>query len=283
MSRVAYFRGSWFLFCLAAGTLAAGETIVIRGSNTFGEELAPLLIDAYRRAHPTTEIQLESKGSASGIAALLSSECDIASASRYANEDEQRLARSRGLTLKSTLLGFYGVAVIVHAGNPVDRLSDTQVRDVFTGAVTTWKSVGGADAPIHLYIRDPISGTYLGFQELAMERKPYAPSAKTLTSYAAIIDTVARDPGGIGYVSMALAGHNEIKTLRINKVPPSRLTVNEGDYPYTRGLRFYTIKGRESPAVQDFIRFVLSGAGQDVLTKAGFVGRFEQPLWSPEW
>jgi hypothetical protein len=35
--------------------------------------------------------------------------------------------------------------------------------------------------------------------------------------------------------------------------------------------------------VRDFIHFVLSGAGQDVLTKAGFVGRFEQPLWSPEW
>ena len=277
------FRRSWLVFALAAATLAAGEKIVIRGSNTFGEELAPLLIDGYRRAYPAAEVQLESKGSASGIAALLTGECDLASSSRYLNEDEQRLARSRGLKLISTLLGFYGVAVIVHPGNPVDRLSDTQVRDIFTGAVTAWKSVGGWDTPIHLYIRDPISGTYLGFEELAMERKPYAPSAKALTSYAAIIAAVAKDPSGIGYVGMALADHSEIKALRINNAPPSRLTVNDGDYPYSRGLRFYTIKGREPPAVQDFIHFVLSGSGQEILTNAGFVGRFEQPIWSPEW
>jgi phosphate transport system substrate-binding protein len=277
------FRGSWLLLALVAGTLAAGDKIVIRGSNTFGEELAPLLIDAYRRAHPATEIILESKGSGSGIAALLAAECDLASSSRYTNEDEQRLARSRGLKLNSTLLGFYGVAVIVHRGNPVGRLSDEQVRDIFTGAVANWQPVGGWDTAIHLCIRDPVSGTYLGFQELAMERKPYAPSARMFTSYAAIIDAVAKDPAGIGFIGMNLAGHEDIKALRINNVPPSRLTVNDGDYPYSRGLRFYTVKGHESPAVRDFIQFVLSGDGQKILADAGFVGRFEQRIWSPEW
>jgi ABC-type phosphate transport system substrate-binding protein len=71
--------------------------------------------------------------------------------------------------------------VVVGAGNSVTNLTREQVRDIFTGVVQNWKGVGGADAPIHLYARDPISGTALGFKELAMENKPYTPDPKMFT------------------------------------------------------------------------------------------------------
>ena len=48
------------------------------------------------------------------------------------------------------------------------------MNDLFTGAVENWKEVGGLDALVHSYSRHPISGTYLGVWELAMEHKPHA-------------------------------------------------------------------------------------------------------------
>jgi ABC-type phosphate transport system substrate-binding protein len=56
-----------------------------------------------------------------------------------------------------------------------------------------------------LFIRDEISGTHLGFKELAMENKPYALGLKTFTNYIGIVQAVAQDANGIGYASIDLA------------------------------------------------------------------------------
>lgn len=258
---------------LASLLSAAADKIVIKGSNTFGEELAPRLISEYGKLKPEVVIDLESKGSGSGILALLDRTCDIAASSRTMNEDEMRMARSRGIVLRNHTIGYYGVAVVVHPDNPVRNLSDAQVRDLFTGAVTNWKELGGPDAPVNLLIRDPVSGTYLGFQELAMERKPYAASARTFTSYHAIAAAVKADPYAVGYVGMTLAAHDGVRAVTINRVAPTATSVAKQEYPYARQLRFYTDKKSLSPAAKAFISFVRSVPGQQVLEELGFVRR----------
>jgi phosphate transport system substrate-binding protein len=267
---------------LLAAQARAQDRIVIKGSNTFGEELAPALVERYRKEHPQVTFELESKGSGSGFEALLNGGCDIAASSRSPTEDEKRLAASRAIKLNDYLIGFYGVAVIINDQNPVKALTDTQVRDVFTGAVTNWKELSGDDAAIQLYIRDPVSGTHLGFRELAMRNQPYAPTAKPLTRYADIIEAVRGDRAGIGYASMNLGRQKGVRAVMVNKVQPTATAVNEGNYPYSRTLRLYTAKNRESAAVKGFIRFIRSRAGQSILAEHGFVRVFEERLWSPE-
>ena len=262
---------------------STNERVLIKGSNTFGEELAPRLVAAYRTENPMAVIVIESKGSGTGISALLSGECDIASSSRYATEDELRLARSRGLKLKSTLIGFYGVGVVTNAANGVNGLTDSEVRKIFTGTITNWKAVGGADATIHVHIRDKAAGAYLGFQELAMERSPYTPEAKMHLRDAEIIDAVKQDPAAIGFASAEFAHTGGVKGLRINNVPPTQAKINSGDYPFSRGLRFYTITGQQSKAADKFIGFVLSRKGQNEAAKAGFIGLYEHTIPSFEW
>jgi phosphate transport system substrate-binding protein len=269
---------------LAAGLpVAAGQKVVIKGSNTFGEELAPRLIEEYRKKSTGVTFDLESKGTGSGFAALLAGECDIAAASRLINEDESRQARARALKMNAHLIGYYGVAVIVNEANPVRNLSITQVRDIFTGATRNWSQVGGRDGAIQTCIRDPVSGTYLGFQELAMERKPYDPSAKMFRSYAEIIEAVRKDPNGIGYAGMNLAEERGIAAVRINHVTPTVNTVNEGLYPYARALRLYTSAPGETAEARAFIRWVQSRPGQRLLSEIGFVRRFEPRWWPFEW
>jgi len=204
---------------------------------------------------------------------LMVDRCDIAAASRVASTNELVMATSRGVEFNDYLIGSYSVAVIVNAGNPVADLKPDQVRDIFTGAVTNWKEVGGPDEPIRLCIRDEISGTHLGFRELAMENMTYALSLKTFTNYTDLAQAVAQDANGIGYVSINLAAKDGVKAVSIGGVPPTIATVNGGQYPYARVLRFYTNKMTESAAAREFAEFVLSSRGQEILARMGFVPR----------
>jgi phosphate transport system substrate-binding protein len=268
------------LGCPAKKEAPVEGKIVIKGSNTFGEELAHGLVAEYRKDHPDVTFDLESKGSASGFTALLAGECDIAAASRLPDTTELQQAKSRGIEMVDHWIGSYGVAVILNTNNPLRNLSRQQVRDLFTGAVHDWKQLGGPAAPVHVYIRDAISGTHLGFRELAMENKPYAQAAQAFTNYAQLVEAVVQNPGGIGYSSMGLAARGGVTALSISGTSASVLSVNEGQYPYARFLRLYTDKNKESPAARDFIRFVLSKRGQKIVYQMGFVRAFEPRLSS---
>lgn len=248
-----------------------GAKIIIRGSNTIGEELGPRLIVEYKKDHPSADFDLAPKATGYGMAALIAGQCDIAGASRLPISEEQELAKMRGVELADYVIGAYGVAVVENANNPVGNLTTNQVRDIFTGVIQNWKDVGGPDAPIHLYVRDPISGTYLGFRELAMENKPYGHVQMLFTNYAAIVQAVGEDPSGIGYSSVGLAKSSGVKTVSINGVEPSTDTVNKHKYPYARTLHLYTNKGQEAPTIHDFIVFVESPRGQEIVQQMGFV------------
>jgi phosphate transport system substrate-binding protein len=258
---------------LAGCPAAKKAKVVIRGSNTFGEELAPRLIAEYGKEHPAVTFDLEFKGTLYGLGALLNSRCDLAAASREASLNELGLARDRGVEFNDHVIGAYAVAVIVNAGNPLQNLTQDQVRDLFTGAARNWKDVGGKDAPVHLYIRDPISGTYLGFRELAMENKPYALGPKAFTNYTGIVRAVAQDANGIGYAGIDPVKKDGVKSLSIAGVAPTVFSVNKGQYPYARILRLYTAKANEASEALDFIQFVQSATGQNVLDQMGFVPR----------
>lgn len=274
MKRTAMFTciaAALFLVACPSKKPVTEEKVVIRGSNTFGEELAPRLVALYKKENPAVAFDLEFKGTSYGLGALMADACDIAAASREMNQNDLALARSRGLEFNDHVIGSYSVAVIVSAGSPVADLTRDQVRDIFTGAVQNWKDVGGPDAPIQLYIRDQISGTHLGFRELAMENKPYALGVKTYTTYRDLVQAVARDPKGIGYSSIDLAGQPDVKALLIGGVSPTASAVNKGQYPYERFLRLYTSKAKETPAAGSFVRFVQSARGQEILNQMGFV------------
>ena len=244
--------------------------VLIRGSNTIGEELAPKLIAEYKKDHPATEFNVESKATVYGIAALLGGQCDIAAASRETLKEELELAKMRDIELNDYVIGAYSVAVVVNSGNSVTNLTKDQVRDIFTGVIDNWKDVGGPDASIHLYIRDPISGTYLGFKELAMGNKSYANNPKLFTTYESLVQGVTKDASGIGYSSLSAAKNPGVKTLAIGGVSPTVEAINKGDYPYARTLRFYTNKAREPDAARDFIKFVTSEKGQKIIAQLGF-------------
>ena len=257
---------------IGAGTFSASaqDKLIIRGSNTIGEELAPRLITEYKKDHKDVAFDLEFKGSGYGIGALMGGYCDIAGSSKAITKEQEEIAQIRNVQFKEYVLGSYTVSILVNAENPVSNLSSNQVQGLFTGKIHNWKDVGGPDAPVHILVRDPVSGTHLGFKELAMGFQDYGEHVQLFTSYSAIADAVAKDPNAIGYSGLDLAKHVGTKAVTVDGVEPTAANVNGNKYPYARSLRFYTDAQKESPKAKDFVNFVLSPAGQQVLTQMGY-------------
>jgi phosphate transport system substrate-binding protein len=251
---------------------AAQTPLRIEGSNTFGEKLGPLLVEAFEKTNPDTPVDLVANGSGAGLTALLEGRTDIAPTSRAADADELRLARASKLRFRAQSIGSYGVVVIVNDKNPVRSLSLRQVRDIFTGKITNWKEVGGPDTRIRPFILDYSSGARRGFQELAMRYEPYASGARDFSSKQAIARAVAKDANAIGYADMGPLPPGT-RAILINGIPGNRTAINQGLYPYARTLYLYTVRGRETRAAKKFIRFVLSRDGQRIIYGAGFVPR----------
>jgi phosphate transport system substrate-binding protein len=159
---------------------------------------------------------------------------------------------------------------LVNAANPVSNLTSNQVQAIFTGKITNWKDVGGQDAPIHLLARDPVSGTYLGFKELAMGNQDYGEPLQLFTNYVGIAETVVKDPHSIGYTGLNLTQPAGTKTVSVNGVVPSAAAVNGKTYPYSRLLRFYSNSAKATGSAKDFLDFVLSPDGQKVITQMGY-------------
>ena len=251
-------------------TATAQDKIIIRGSNTIGEELAPRLIAEYKKDHANVSFDLEFKGTGYGIGALMGGFCDIAAASRAVVKEQETISDLHGVHFKEYVIGTYSVAILVNGANPVSNLTSNQVQGLFTGQIKNWKEVGGADAAVKLYVRNPVSGTYLGFKEIAMGNQDYEEHVKLMTNYLSLAEAIAKDPNGVGYAGLDLAQHAGTKAVSVDGVAPSAANVNGKKYPYARALRFYTDADKEPAKVKAFTDFVMSPTGQGILTQMGY-------------
>ncbi len=239
----------------------------IKGSDTM-LPLTKLWAEEFMRQHPGVSVYTEGGGTEDGIKALIQGKIDISTASRPMRPEE-----ARGLAERQSSLGYSflvakdALSVFVHPENPARDLSLKQLRDIFTGRVINWKEVGGRDQPIMVIIRPPNSGTYLYFQEHVLEGQAYASSAQTLPTNPSVVNAIAAHANAIGYGGFAF--ERSVVHCQVEGVVPSEENVRKDVYPITRYLHLYT---RDTPRgySKQFIDWVISPAGQQVVRKAGY-------------
>lgn len=257
------------LAALAATTMQA-QKLVIKGSDTLGAKLVPMLAEEYKAMHPGVSFEIAAEGSTTGIAAIIDSTADIGMASRRAKPTEMSAAKAKGIAMKPTIVCFDGIAIIVNSNNPIGELTKRQVEQIFTGDVTDWSAVGGASGTISVYTRNTSSGTYSDFKDLAMKKRDYAGSSQKMAGNEQIVSEVAKNPNGIGYVGLAYIHEDGIKVATIEGGTPTKESVLAKKYPYARPTFYYTNGEPEGEAAK-FIDFTLSEAGQKIVEQIGFV------------
>lgn len=213
-------------------------------------------------------------GSGVGIAALLAGTTDIASASRKIKFDEKVKFQQAGKSPVEKIIAFDALAVVVNPGNKVTELTRQQLEDIFTGKITNWKQVGGADLAIVAYSRETSSGTYEFFKEHVLKNKNYKKNILSMPATGAIIQSVSQTKGAIGYVGLAYL-ENDVKAIKVSYdgksfVAPSVATAKNKTYPIVRPLFFYYDK-KNAAKLAPFINFVESAQGQDLVDKVGYI------------
>jgi phosphate transport system substrate-binding protein len=261
-----------------AGLAFPDATLAARGLTVKGSDTMVILgqrwAEKYMGAHAGEIVQVTGGGSGTGIASLINGTTDICMSSRPMSDDEKMKLRDRYKTLGVEIpVAKDGLSLYVNAANPLRELTLQQIRDIYLGRITSWKQVGGSDAPILLYSRENSSGTYVYFKTHVLGNRDFSPRAQTLPGTAAVVNAVARDPNGIGYGGAAYA--KGLRVLAIRKdaksaaISPTPATVRDGSYPITRYLYFYA---RTKPAgkAKAFVDYVLSNAGQSIVTEVGY-------------
>jgi len=263
------------------------------GSDTLNNLMA-YWVEGFNKKYPNVKIQVEGKGSTTAPPALIESTSQLGPMSReMKSEESDKFEKKFGYKPTKVAVAIDTLAVFVNKGNPIKSLSMQQVDAIFSKGrkggfakdITTWGDLGltgeFATRPISLYGRNSASGTYGYFKEHALFKGDYKDTVKEQPGSSSVVQSVGSDKFAIGYSGIGYA------TSGVRAVPLSDEKKNggiafaatyenalTGKYPLARFLYVYINKDPKKPMdplTAEFLKFVLSKEGQEIVVKDGFL------------
>ena len=248
--------------------------ITLKGSDTvlpLGQKEA----EDYMKKDTTSSITVVGGGSGVGITALTDGTTDIAMASRDLKTEEKLKFTEQKKDIQQITIAFDALSVIVNPENKVSQLTREQLEKIFTGEITNWKEVGGANEKIIAYSRESSSGTFEFFKEHVMSKKNYATTVLSMPATGAIVQSVSQTKGAIGYIGLAYES-KDVKSIAVSYdqgktyVAPSVAAAKDKTYPISRPLYYMYDKVNEAK-VKAFVDYALSDEGQKTVSEIGYV------------
>jgi phosphate transport system substrate-binding protein len=242
---------------------AAQPPLTYDGATSISDRVLPLVQPALER-RGVRRIEVRRSGAGRGLKALFAGEVDVAGLARPLSKEE------RDRKPYVAIIGYDALAVWVSDQNPVRTLTSAQLKDLFTGRITSWRSLGGREQRVvacteHL---DSERATLQAFQELALGGAPYGP-VTTRVDPVDCLALVAGDPGAVTVASVAY-GRPGLHAVTIDGKEPTPAHVRGGAYLLTRPL---LLVARQPPsgALETLFDLLVSAEGQALVAQAGFV------------
>ena len=248
----------------AAETAKLSGTVTLAGSTSM-QKLCEAMIESFEESYPDITVTAEYTGSGAGLESLVGGKTDIGNASRALKDGE----KDSGAV--ENIVAIDGIAVITHTSNTVSDLTSQQLTDIYTGKITNWKDLGGADEAIVVLGREAGSGTRGAFEEL-LDVADQCAYAQELDSTGGVLAKVASTPGSIGYVSLDVID-GTVKALSLDGVEPTEENIVAGSYKLSRPFVMATLGtvDEQNDLVKTWFGFVQSDAGKAVTTAMGLI------------
>lgn len=213
-------------------------------------------------------VEVEPSGSHFGLEALINGECDIAASSSEAPVEYLEKAEKAGVVLKRFLIAHDDITPIVHPSNSAETISLRQLRDIYSGRITTWKKITKQKETILVVGRDDSSGTADIWKNVLGLKGDIRKDKIAKGSNSGVLAFVAENENALGYISAAFL-NSEVKALTVRNVSNDK---NAGDIPNAiyRNLYFYVNENKFSKDSRSFIIFILSSEGQRLIKELGF-------------
>lgn len=258
------------------------------GSDTLNN-LMTLWAEGFKAKYPNVNIQIEGKGSSTAPVALIEGTAQLGPMSRAMKSEEiDEFEKKFGYKPMEVKVAIDALALYTHKDNPIKGLTLRQVDSIFSStfkaggtAIRNWGQAGlggeWADKDISKYGRNSASGTYGFFKDEALLKGDFDASVKEQPGSSAVVQGVASDLGGIGYSGIGYKTSG-VKAIALGTsedalFEPTYENCLSGDFPLARFLLIYVNKNPEKPLdplTLEFLKFVLSKEGQEVVVKDGY-------------
>ncbi len=180
------------------------------------------------------------------------------------SQEQLDYALSMGVELKFVPIGLEGFVFFVNSQNPIENLSSSDIRKIYSCEYTNWSEVGGANRVINPVTRLQGSGSQTVFEAFMGDTK------------IGIKSPLAIAGGSIGfsfrYYMDGMVGNEGVKMISVDGVYPSSENIKNRSYPII--TEFYAIyrSDNENENIPLLIDWLLSEEGQELIEKTGYVG-----------
>ncbi|WP_064605681.1 PstS family phosphate ABC transporter substrate-binding protein [Photobacterium sp. J15] len=260
------------------------------GSDTFAN-LMTYWSEEFKRIYPSVNIQVQAAGSSTAPTALIEATAQLGPMSRAMKSREiEAFEQEHGYQPTAIRVAIDALAVFVHEDNPLEGINFAELDAIYSrtlrcGAsesITRWGQLGLEGSwkkrSIQLFGRNSVSGTYGYFKQRALCKGDFRNNVNEQPGSASVVQSVSSSLNSIGYSGIGY------KTTGIRAIPVARDGNNfveatiensiNGSYPLARYLYIYVNKHPNEampPLDAEFIRFILSRNGQDIVEKDGYV------------
>ncbi len=198
-----------------------------------------------------------------GVMALSQDAAQLIGMTRPPTEDEQALVSD----LVYVELGQAGVALFTAEDVGVTALTSEQAQDIFTGKITNWSEVGGADQPIFVFVRDDQAWATVKLRDDLVGEAPFVETAIVQTSPEKMLESVLGTAYSIGYElwSSVLVSGEEVQPLMLDGALPT-----DPDYPILTPVGI-AYRKKNQTSMDPILVYLDTEAGQALMTQFGVI------------
>ncbi|WP_137165863.1 PstS family phosphate ABC transporter substrate-binding protein [Salinimonas lutimaris] len=259
------------------------------GSDTMAN-LMTFWSQEFKAMYPQVKFQIQASGSSTAPPALTEGTATIGPMSRELKPSEIReFVRKHGYPPTVMRVAMDAIAIFVERRNPLPGLTLEQVDDIFSQTrfcggeepITRWYQLGAGEAlgnaPIRLFGRNSVSGTYGLFKVMALCDGDFRATVNEQPGSASVVLSIATSRHSMGYAAYGYKTAG-VRALPIGQsadtlIPLTMKTVREEAYPFSRFLYLVINKKPDEPLPtleREFLRYVLSRQGQQQVQRDGY-------------
>ena len=220
---------------------------------------------------------LQNRNTHGSFVSLIDGDNDIIITARDISRDEQKYADEKGVALLSRPVAKDAFVFLVNPKNPVRNLTIEQIQKIYTGEIRNWREVGGHDATINPYVRNPNSGSQEKMETFVMD-------GLTMIDWPEMVGYVMLSPyyqlendeNGIAYTPFyyydTIVNDDRTQVIGVNGITPSKQTIEFGSYPYVTFV-MSSVRAdidKSSTTYQLFYQLA-SGQHNDIVKESGYI------------
>lgn len=278
------------LFMLSGIPILAADRITIAGSTTV-KPIVEIAARAFKERSRDLEFVIGAGGSGHGIRLVGEGAVNLGMASRPIDAKEKEQFGD----LTDYKIGLDGVVLVANTSNRITNLTTEEVREIYTGRIINWTTLGDSNARIAPYTLNSNHGTnevfleYFGLdaresgagEDMVASFRQHGNQAfssvvvKVKEDHQRVLAEVMTNPGALGYVSLGQALRviekgARVRLLNLDNAHPSVRNTQSGAYPFSRPL-LVVVKGQPNPALRAFVDFLLGPQGQAIVNRLAYI------------